>query len=49
MKTNCIRFLKEAVSIKLTAVLTSIKAGIPETYWYGVEGDYKCMVMELLG
>ena len=24
-------------------------AGIPDTYWYGVEGDYKCLVMELLG
>jgi hypothetical protein len=23
--------------------------GIPDTYWYGVEGDYKCLVMELLG
>ena len=24
-------------------------AGIPEIYWYGVEGDFNVMVMELLG
>lgn len=24
-------------------------AGIPKIYWYGVEGDYNVMVMELMG
>jgi serine/threonine protein kinase len=24
-------------------------AGIPEVFWYGIEGDYKALVMELLG
>lgn len=24
-------------------------AGIPMTYWYGTEGDYNIMVMDLLG
>lgn len=23
--------------------------GIPDIYWYGIEGDYKAMVMELMG
>lgn len=23
--------------------------GIAEVHWYGLEGDYKCMVMEMLG
>jgi len=23
--------------------------GIADVYWYGIEGDYKCMVMEVLG
>jgi len=23
--------------------------GIPNVLWYGVEGDYNCMVMDLLG
>lgn len=29
--------------------ILSNAAGIPEVYWYGVEGDYCVMVMELLG
>ncbi len=24
-------------------------AGIPEVYWYGVEGEFRALVMELLG
>lgn len=23
--------------------------GIAQTHWYGIEGDYKCMVLEMLG
>ena len=30
-------------------VLTTKIAGIPEVYWYGIEGDYKALVMELMG
>ena len=27
----------------------TILVGIPTVHWYGVEGDYNCMVMDLLG
>jgi len=29
--------------------LTFLKVGIPNICWYGVEGDYNVMVMDLLG
>lgn len=29
--------------------LLNLAAGIPEVFWYGIEGDYKALVMELLG
>mmetsp|Transcript_41303 Transcript_41303/g.54293 ORF Transcript_41303/g.54293 Transcript_41303/m.54293 type:complete len:169 (-) Transcript_41303:1448-1954(-) len=32
----------------LTCVLVCAE-GIPDVLWYGIEGDYKAMVMELLG
>jgi len=28
---------------------TSVLAGIPNVRWYGVEGDYNVLVMDLLG
>jgi len=26
-----------------------VKVGIPSVHWFGVEGDYNAMVMDLLG
>jgi hypothetical protein len=23
--------------------------GVADTHWYGMEGDYRCMVLEILG
>jgi hypothetical protein len=46
MKTNCIGCLKEEVSNEYKK---SLLAGIPDVYWFGIEGDYKALVMELLG
>ena len=48
-KISCIRCSKVEVSLTVTFFINYILVGIPETYWYGIEGDYKCMVMELLG
>ena len=33
---------------KLYKVLQGV-AGIPEVYWFGIEGDYRALVMELMG
>ena len=31
------------------SIIHSIIAGIPSIHWFGVEGDYNAMVMDLLG
>lgn len=46
MKTNSTKSWKVEVRVLIYFIYV---AGIPDTYWYGVEGDYKCLVMELLG
>ena len=47
MKTSSIASSEAAVRTDPCA--DDYVAGVPEVLWYGVEGDYKCMVMELLG
>ena len=38
------------MSIKLNRFLTIvITVGIPNVHWFGVEGDYNVMVIDLLG
>jgi hypothetical protein len=38
------------VSVKLNRFLTIvILVGIPNVHWFGVEGDYNVMVIDLLG
>ncbi len=57
---NCTRYCKEEVSLQLAAFALQschkylsqwcvIAAGIPNIRWYGVEGDYNVMVIDLLG
>ena len=47
MRPSCTSSYKEAVQIILS--LTAIIVGIPNVHWYGSEGDYNVMVMDLLG
>jgi serine/threonine protein kinase len=37
------------VDVFLFLVFTIIAVGIPNVRWYGVEGDYNVMVLDLLG
>jgi hypothetical protein len=47
MKLRFIKYSMEAVSN--LDLLKFILAGIPSIHWFGVEGDYNAMVMDLLG
>ena len=47
MKQRFIKYLMEAVSY--LTLLKLFLAGIPSIHWFGVEGDYNAMVMDLLG
>jgi hypothetical protein len=47
MKLRFIRSLMEAVSSIFLNIWSL--AGIPAIHWFGVEGDYNAMVMDLLG
>ena len=49
MKPRSTRFLTEGVSIYLLFTKHFCVAGIPSIHWFGVEGDYNAMVMDLLG
>lgn len=60
MSPNCTRYCRGEVSLQLAAraqqschkypsQLCVIAAGIPNIRWYGVEGDYNVMVIDLLG
>ena len=33
----------------LTSIYSLLKVGFPKMYWFGKEGDYNILVMELLG
>jgi hypothetical protein len=47
MKRRFTKYSMEAVSNLF--FLKFILAGIPSIHWFGVEGDYNAMVMDLLG
>jgi hypothetical protein len=60
MSPNCTRYCRGEVSLQLATFaqqschkylsqLCVIAAGIPNIRWYGVEGDYNVMVIDLLG
>ena len=43
------RFYKTPKRILSLFILILTLAGIPAIHWFGVEGDYNAMVMDLLG
>jgi casein kinase I family protein HRR25 len=47
-KTSCTRYSEVEVS-RFSISDSNFAVGIPEVYWFGVEGDYKCLVMEICG
>lgn len=47
MKPNSTRFSMEEVRIEMSVNIVIV--GIPSVHWFGVEGDYNAMVMDLLG
>ena len=46
MRLNYIKYLMEQV---INYYCKCYKVGIPSVHWFGVEGDYNAMVMDLLG
>lgn len=49
MKLKFTKFLMVGVSFLLQFNHVLLIAGIPTIHWFGVEGDYNAMVMDLLG
>lgn len=56
MRQNCIEFCRVEVSFsqkyfnhEKNDFLITILVGIPNVHWFGVEGDYNVMVIDLLG
>jgi len=52
MKPKSIKFLMVVVSTLIQFLIDQFLfkiAGIPSIHWFGVEGDYNAMVMDLLG
>ena len=48
MRLSSTKYSPVAV-ITITLTITNPIDGIPSVIWFGVEGDYNAMVMELLG
>ena len=60
MRLNSTEFCKEEVSFNILVSKTNISnflikiqnifiVGVPNVHWFGVEGDYNVMVIDLLG
>ncbi|CAF4891981.1 unnamed protein product, partial [Rotaria magnacalcarata] len=48
LEANNTYSLQLAFEAKLYKLMNGIQ-GIPKLFWFGEEGDYKCLVIELLG